>query len=218
MLDSIVKFVDSNSYFISSEGPVVSLYTVAASASAAVVTTIAKASLTAGDYIIIPTPTTTYYAWMDITGHATTDDPEANGTGIRVAISAATTAANVATILASAVTGVSGLTAAVNTDGDVEIDVDTAGECEPISDFSCGFTLSSVIGGADANGLLKSGTPNSDTSIVELRDIAYAASTDTLTTLAKVKSRVAIDGTNPETGYTTTFSYEAIADTNWVLG
>ena len=219
MLNSIVKFVASDAYFVSSEGPVVNLHTVAASASSATVTCTAKADIDNGDYIIIPTPLLTYAFYMDTVGD-TTGDPDVTGmTSVRVAITGATTAASVATILAAALEGVTGLlTGDVNTDGDVEIDVVTAGECDPISDFSCGFTLTQVIGGSNANGLLKSGTPNADNRIVEVKDIAYNASTDVLTILAKIKTKVVTDSSNPESAYTTTYSYETITDSDFVLG
>jgi len=222
MLDSIVKFVDSNNYFVASEGPLVNLYTVAASASSATIETIVKEDIDAGDYLIIPTPTTTYYAWMDTSGSATTDDPDPTGfdtdAGIRVAISGATTAASVATILAAAIDGVTGLTAAVNSYGDVEVDVDAAGECDPISDFSCGFTLTQVLGGADANGLIKAATPNSDARVVEVKDIEYVSSTDILTVLVKIKTKTLTDSSNPESGYTTVYSHITLTDTDFVLG
>ena len=219
MLDSIVKFVASDAYFVSSEGPVVNLFTVAASASSATVTCTAKADIDNGDYIIIPTPLLTYAFYMDTVGDAASDPNVTGMTSVQVNISAAATAASVATSFAAALEGVADLlTGEVNTDGDVEIDVDTAGECDPISDFSCGFTLTEVIGGADANGLLKSGTPNADKRIVEVKDIAYNASTDVLTILAKIKTKVLTDATNPESSYTTTYSYVTITDSDWVLG
>lgn len=219
MSESIVKFVNSGSHFVEVEGSVVNLYTVSSTASSATVETVAVASLDEGDYIIIPTPTTTYYVWMDISGSPTTDDPEvADCTGIRVNISSQTTAAEVATVLAAAVTAVSGLTAVVNSGGDVEIDVDTAGECDAISDFSCGFTLTDVWSGYAANTLVKSGTPNSDPRVVEVKDVTYSSTTDSLVALSKVKTTTEITEDHPETGYTIVYSYETITDSDWALG
>jgi len=219
MLDSIVKFVDSNNYFVASEGPLVNLYTVAASASSATITCTATADIDNGDYLIVPTPALTYALYMDTDGDEASDPDVTGMTSVQVDISSATTAANVATALAAALEGVTGiLTAVVNTDGDVEVDVDAAGECNEISDFSCGFTLTQVLGGADANGLIKAATPNSDARIVEVRDIEYVSATDILTVLAKIKTKTLTDTSNPESAYTTVYSYITLVDTDFVLG
>lgn len=219
-----VKFVDDGAFYVECDGPGVALYTVNKIASSATVECIAKADLDEGDYLIIPTPTTTYYAWMDITGDGTTDDPAPDGydtdAGIQVDISGVTTAAQVATILAAAIDGVTGLSAASD-DIYVDIDVDTTGACDSISDYSCGFTLTAVLGGKDENELVKSGVPNSDTSIVDILDATYSSTTDTLVVLAKTKATTAVN--NPSTGlvgsgYNYTYSYEAITHSNFVLG
>jgi hypothetical protein len=220
-----VKFVDDGAFYVECDGPGVALYTVNKIASSATVECIVAADLDAGDYLIIPTPTTTYYAWMDITGDGTTDDPAPDGydtdAGIQVDVSGATTAAQVATALATAIDGVTGLSAAVSDSIYVDIDVDATGACDPISDFSCGFTLTAVLGGKDENELVKSGVPNSDTSIVNIVDVTYSSTTDTLVVLAKTKTTTPVN--NPSTGlvgsgYNYIYSYEAITHSDFVLG
>ena len=220
-----IKFVDSGAFYVECDGNGVALYTVSALASSATVECAAAAAIDAGDYLIIPTPTTTYYAWMDKNGDGTTQDPAPDGydtdAGIQVDISGATTAAQVAIALAAAIDGVTGLTGAVSAVTGVDIDVDATGSCDAISDFSTGFTLSSVLGGKAAFDLVKSGTPNNDLTIVDVYDATYSASTDSLVVLAKVKATTAVN--SPTTGlvgsgYSYVYSYKTITHSNFVLG
>jgi len=222
-LKSTVKLVDSGAFYVVCDGPGISLHTVNKLASRATVKTIARASLHAADYIIIPTPTITYYAWMDTTGSVA--DPEPDGfetdSAIRVNLASASTAAQVATALAAAIDNVTGLSATVADSIYVEIDVDTTGACDPISDFSCCFTLSAVLAGFDANELVKSGVPNDDMDIVQIEYITYVSSTDVLTVLAKKKAVTALNDLYPGmagSGFSTVYSFQNIVVADWVLG
>lgn len=221
MLETVVKFVDDGNYFISSEGPTVRLFTVNAMVSSGTITVKAKADFDSGDYLVLPTPEITYYVWFDGNGDGTTDDPEPTGfetdSGVVVDISSLTTAEEIAFALATAVGALENVSATANSDGDVDILVGTAGACAPISDPTCGFTLSNILGGIDAGGIVKTGTPSMANRIEEIRDLDYVSSTDTLTSLAKVKTKVlSTDPRRP--GYIKTSEWRVITDTNWVLG
>jgi hypothetical protein len=221
MLETVVKFVDDGDYFITAEGNSIRLYTVNAMASSGTITVTAKSEFDAGDYLIVPTPDSTYYVWFDKTGDGTTDDPAPSGfdtdAGVVVDVSDVSTAVDVATALANALDALEDVAAAVDSDGDVNIVVETAGSCNAISDPTCGFTLSNILGGIDAGGVVKTGTTSKGNRVEEIRDLDYVSSTDTLTTLAKVETKVL--STNPRRpGYVKTSAWQVIEDTNWVLG
>jgi len=222
MLETVVKFVDDGDYFITAEGNGIRLYTVNAMASSGTITVTAKSEFDTGDYLIVPTPDSTYYVWFDKTGDGTTDDPAPSGfdtdAGVVVDVSGGvSTAADVATALANALDELEDVDASVDIEGDVNIKAGIAGSCNAISDPTCGFTLSNILGGIDAGGVVKTGTTSLGNRVEEIRDLDYVSDTDTLTTLAKVKTKVlSTDPRRP--GYVKTSAWQVIEDTNWVLG
>jgi len=221
MLETVVKFVDDGDFFMTSEGPNVRLFTVNPIPATGSITVKSKSEFDSGDYLILPTPEIKYYVWFDKNGDGVTDDPSPVGfetdAAVVVDVSSITTAEQIASALATALDDLENINAVVNTENDVQFILTTAGECDPISDPTCGFALTNVLGGINAGGVVKTGFPSMSNRIEEVRDLDYDSSTDTLIVLAKVKTKTNINiKDNP--GYIKTSEWRVIKDTPWVFG
>jgi len=214
----LVKYVDDGNYFVELDGPAVTLRNVSALSSAATVQVTTPGDIDDGDYFVIYTPTQDFYVWMDKSGDGSAD-PSPTGfdtdSPILVDISAAADADAVATAIQSAVDGTSGLSASVNSDGDVELDVDDTGACSAPEDYNTGFTFSDQLDGEDSGGLVKEAVPNDDSSVVEVYDATYDSATDTLEALCRVKKTVSL---GKDVGSKTTYSVESQTVSDFVLG
>jgi len=190
-----VKFVDDGSYFVELDGPSVVLKSSNPISASATVQVTAPAEIDDGDYFFINTPTRNYYIWMDKSGDGTAN-PNPSGfdtdSAVLVNISSSSVASDVATAIQSAINGTDGLSATVNSDGDIEIDVDDSGTCDAPYDYNTGFNFIEQLDGEDSGGIIKSAIPNNDNSIVDIYDVAYDASIDEMKVLCKVKDTISL--------------------------
>src|SRR6056297_1296301 len=137
----IVKFVDDGSYFVELDGPTVVLKSVDPIAASATIQVNDPSSIDDGDYFLVNTPEQGFYVWMDKSGDTSADPTPEGLDPILVDISGAGDAAAVAAAIQTAVNDTSGFSATVNSEGDVEIDVDTPGRCDAPSDYNTQFTF-----------------------------------------------------------------------------
>jgi hypothetical protein len=109
-----------------------------------IVTTLAAASITTGDYFFYNNGSVDYYVWMDKNGDGTTDDPGPLGskTGVPVDISGATTAIDVANALMTAIDALTGSNAEAEDDVVYITNVSNDNDSS-MSDSNTGFTFSS---------------------------------------------------------------------------
>lgn len=115
------------------------------------------ASTTTGTYFTITdseAAPTSYYVWMDKNGDGSTDDPSPAGgaTGVACNISAATTADDIATIVAAALDALVGFGASATTNT-VTVTMATKGDPTDAADVDTGYTVSvTEQGGEDPTG------------------------------------------------------------------
>jgi hypothetical protein len=181
-----------------------------------VLVTKTQAQITTGTYFTYTDSQgspTSYYVWMDKNGDGVTDDPGASGTGVACNISAATTAADVATIIATAINGLIG-TGASAVSETVTVTMATKGDPTDAVDVDTTFTINvTENGGADPSATgtgaecdIKAATTASDVgTIIAAVLTALANITVTGTTTILMENDVA-HGVTATTDYDTTYT------------
>ena len=217
----IGKFVDSKNFFVEVSGPSVYLYTTAGIPGSGNVEPVAKANIVVSSYFLIPTNNGDYCVWFDKTGSNTA--PVVSGIDtdkyVRVNVSADTTSGDVGTRMVTAIDAITGVSAEANSDGIVEIAVDDAGTYLPISDGNSGLDFTSLIKGYAANELVKFGNLNQlgKKDLLDIFDIDYNSTTDTLVVVGRVKNTTVITKTIRETNRVD-FWVESRSFSNWIFG
>jgi len=214
----IVKFVDDGSYFVELDGPTVTLKSVSPISASATIQVTDPSSIDDGDYFFINTPEQSFYVWMDKAGDGTADPNPAGfdtDSAILVDISGAGDASAVATAIQSVINGTEGLSAAINSEGNIEVDIDESGKCNAPSDYNTGFIFIDPLDGGASGGIIKQAVPNNDTSIVKVYDALYESSTDILVVLCKVKN---ITSLGKDVGSKVVYEVESQSVTDFVLG
>lgn len=207
-------------YVIDAAGSITQYYVWFSKKEVFTVTTLAAASITTGTYFTYvdsEAAPTSYYVWMDKNGDGVTDDPgHATFTGVACNISAATTAADVATIVAAAINGLAGTVSGAVSDL-VTVTMATKGDPTNAVDVDTTFVITvTENGGADpsASGTgaecdIKAATTDANVATIvqgiinALADVTAGVSTATVTITNDVIGLVT-KTTDGNTGFTIT--------------
>lgn len=213
MDNAIIKFVDNGNYFMELEGPNVSLYSITTLSASATITVTPLINIDDGDYFIIVTPITSYYAWLDKIGDSSGNPMPANLTEIHIDISTDVTTEDIADSINTTLNAITGLTTSINSSGEIELDIDDSGECVAPYDYNTGFIFSNQLNGENKNGLIKTSIPNNDVHVVKIYDAEYNSTLDVLTVLCKIRHKISLGKIGYEISYTT----ESKVINNWLF-
>ena|SRR6056297_1406925 len=198
-----VKFVDNNNFYISINGPTISIYTSFGLSAFSIIDT-TNVELVHGSYFFISSPNRNYCVWFDMIG----DDPpdiDINTEVIRVDMSSGTVSEN----LISTFNTISEFN--ITNDYDLlELQCTIIGNCKAPHDYNTGFNFLYQLDGYDPNELVK--TDQFEGSIVEILDADYSSSTDRLELLVKrfKKTELGVD-----VGYLKEFDFVYKSVNNW---
>jgi len=198
-----VKFVDNNNFYISINGPTISIYTSFGLSAFSIINT-TNVELVHGSYFFISSPNRNYCVWFDMIG----DDPpdiDINTEVIRVDMSSGTVSEN----LISTFNTISEFN--ITNDYDLlELQCTIIGNCKAPHDYNTGFNFLYQLDGYDPNELVK--TDQFEGSIVEILDADYSSSTDRLELLVKrfKKTELGVD-----VGYLKEFDFVYKSVNNW---
>lgn len=209
----IVKFVYDGSYFVELDGASIMLKSSNPISASATIQVNHFNDVSNGDYFFISTPQKEYYVWFDSVGDNSADPNLSGFASVVVDISAVSTIGEFATVVQTAIDGIQGVTAMVNIDNDIEIDIDEPGPCEPPKDYNTSLGFIDQLKGDNSGGLIKAYT--ADRNIAKIYDAEYDAESDMLIILCKVMKTILL---GKDVGSRTEFKTEARTINNFVWG
>lgn len=201
-----IKFVDNNSFYISLNGPTISIYTSFGLSAFSIIDT-TNVELVHGSYFFISSPNKNYCVWFDMIG----DDPpdvDINIDTIRVDMSSGTVSEN----LISTFSTISEFDI-IDNDSLLELQCTLIGNCKAPHDYNTGFNFLYQLNGYDSNELVK--TDQFGREIIEILDADYSSSTDLLELIVRRFKRTEL---GKDVGYLTEFDFVYKSIKDWFFG
>jgi len=221
---SNIKFVDNKNFFVSLDGPTISLYTTFGLTSSATITP--HNNLKQYTYFRISTLTKDYHFWIDKIGDSTPPDIE---NPIRIDTSTIDSSydhpeddycspappippEDLINAINDTINSIDELDSTIENDS-IVVTCNEVGDYDEPKDVNTGFLFTYQLKGYDKCSLLKSGAFGKD--IIEVLDVDFTGSTDTLELLVKRKQRIDF---GREIGFRKDYNFQYLKIENWVFG